>query len=154
MTTPPTVATPTADNTLRSLPPHTAEVHRFVLPPGLARDAAVAWARGVFAFADNFGDAVVIRAAKVLEANDPDHYSLAVEMRRFLEGCAAERAARLGEAFEAVNARRGRAQSRKNLAAVAAGVLLIALVAYLTDGLGARIAATVAEGAEMSCGAC
>ena len=154
MTISPPVAIPAEDNVLRSMPAHTAEVHRFALPPGLARDSAVAWARGVFAFADNFGDAVVIRAAKVLEANDIDHYHLAVEMRRFLEGCAAERAARIGGAYEAMNVAAGRRESRKNLLAVAAGVLLIALAAYLLDSLGARVAATMAEGAEFYCGAC
>lgn len=150
---PPVIFT-TEDAVLRSMPPHTAEVARFVLPPGLARDTAVAWARGVLAYSEHFTDATVIRASKVLEANDIDHRHLAAETRMWRELQAAERAARLGDAFEALNVAEGRAQTRKNLLAVAAGILLIALTVYLTDSLGARVAATMAEGAELYCGAC
>lgn len=154
MTTLPDTAQRLPESRVLRLPPHTADVHRFVMSPGSAQDAAVTWARGVLGFADTFGESTVIRAAKVLEANDQEYYHLAVQMRRFLEGCAAERAARVEEVFEGMNVRRGRAQTRKNLLAVVAGALLIALAIYLLDGLGAMVAATVAQGADIYCGAC
>lgn len=73
------------------VPRHSAPVTEFVKRPGLERDAAVAWARGVLADVAHYSDFAIIRACKLIEANDKAFYITAHEMRRFLERCEAER---------------------------------------------------------------
>lgn len=73
------------------IPAHDAPLTAFGLGPGEKRDTAIAWARGVLAEVAHFNDETIIRACKVIEANDKAFYLTAFELRRFLETCVEDR---------------------------------------------------------------
>lgn len=66
---------------------HTRSVSDFFMPAD-KRESAVAWARGVLADIKDYRDETVIRACKVIEANDKDFVTTAISLRKFLEDCA------------------------------------------------------------------